>query len=80
MAQRIKMWWARNFKVISIKQAKKWELFFVRNIFGDPINHYNCRSIWKDSKGRLYRVKQLYLIELDDEYSGIVNKFFWDLI
>lgn len=61
MAQQIKMCWARNFKVISIKQANEWNLIHVRNVFGDAINHYNCRSIWKDSKGRLYRVKQLFL-------------------
>lgn len=62
MAQQFKKWWARNFKVISIKQAKEWNLIHVTDIFGDAINHLNCRSIWKDSKGKRYRVKQLYLI------------------
>lgn len=51
------MWLARNFQVISFKQAKEWQLDFVKNIFGDGINHLNCRSIWKDKKGREYRVE-----------------------
>lgn len=53
----IKKWYYRNFKVISNKQAKQWGLKFVRNIYGDEINHINCRSIWVDKKGRNYRIK-----------------------
>lgn len=57
--EQIKMWYARWFKVITNQQAKEWKLTFVRNVYGDEINHINCRSIWKDLKGRCYRVKSL---------------------
>lgn len=53
------MWFARNFKVISIQQAVKWGLSFSHNIHGDLINYLNCRSVWVDDKKRNYRVKQL---------------------
>ena len=56
----MKAWIERNFKVISLERAKDLGLVFFRNVYGDEINHINCRSIWKDSKGRTYRVKSLY--------------------
>jgi hypothetical protein len=48
-----------RFKVISSLQALELGLEFRYNIFGDSINHLNCRSIWVDSKGRTYRVREL---------------------
>lgn len=53
------LFWIRNFKVISNKKAKEINLKWYRNVFGDEINHLNCRSIWIDRKGRRYRVKYL---------------------
>ena len=53
------MWYARWFKVITNEQAKGWGLIHVRNVYGDEINKVNCRSIWKDIKGRIYRVENL---------------------
>jgi hypothetical protein len=52
--------YCRNFKVISIAQAKEWNLIFVRNVYGDDIHYYGCRSIWADIKGREYRVSHLH--------------------
>lgn len=57
----IKLWWARNFGKLDISDALKYNLTFVRNIFGDEINYVNCRSIWKDKNGMLYQVYQLYI-------------------
>ena len=57
----ITKWYARLFKVISNEKAEEWELTHFENIYGDAINHLNCRSIWKDNKGRSYRVEQLYI-------------------
>ena len=54
-----RMWYARWFQVISTKQAEKWKLTFVWDIHGDLINTYNCRSLWEDEEGRLYRVFEL---------------------
>jgi len=57
----ITKWYARLFKVISNEKAEEWGLTHFENIYGDAINHLNCRSIWKDNKGRSYRVEQLYI-------------------
>ncbi len=54
-----KMWHSRWFKVITNQQAIEWKLTHVRNVYGDEINRLNCRSIWKDAKGRMYRVALL---------------------
>jgi hypothetical protein len=61
----LKLWYARNFQIITLTQAKEWKLTFVRNVFGDEINNLSnsthlCRSIWEDEKGRTYRVSNLY--------------------
>ena len=48
-----------RFKVISRLQALELGLAFSNNVHGDAINHLNCRSIWVDSKGRTYRVREL---------------------
>jgi hypothetical protein len=48
-----------RFKVITRLKALELGLEFIYNIHGDLINHLNCRSIWVDSKGRTYRVREL---------------------
>jgi hypothetical protein len=48
-----------RFKVISRLQALELGLEFRNNVHGDAIMHLNCRSIWADSKGRTYRVREL---------------------
>lgn len=53
------MWYARWFKVIEREQAIEWGLTYQRGVYGDEINHINCRSIWTDKLGRLYRVRTL---------------------
>ena len=53
---KMKEWWIRTFKVISKDEAEKRGLSFVGNVYGDEINYLNCRSIWRDSKMRRYRV------------------------
>lgn len=53
------MWYCRWFKVITREQAIKWRLTYQRGIYGDAIYAFNCRSIWADKKGRLYRVRSL---------------------
>jgi len=45
--------------VITNERARELNLQFIRNIYGDLINHLNCRSIWKDDGGKQYRVKYL---------------------
>jgi hypothetical protein len=55
---KLKFW--RNFSVIDNFTASQLGLAPYRNIYGDEINHLNCRSIWADAAGRLWRVKYLY--------------------
>lgn len=62
-----KMWYARWFKVITNQQAVEWQLTHAGNVYGDWINRLNCRSIWKDSKGRAYRVALLKQEEVTNE-------------
>lgn len=58
--KRLKMWYLRAFKVITIEKAKELNLHHSENIYGDEINMLGCRSIWKDDKGNSYRVHELY--------------------
>lgn len=74
MIASIKKWFIRTFRgPISIEQANGMGLEFVRNVSGDEINQLGCRSLWKDSSGNTYRVKNLYDSVLGKE-SG---KFFY---
>ena len=56
----IKSMYKRGFCVLSIDECKRLGLQFKRNLYGDEINHLNCRSIWEDGQGRIYRCKQLF--------------------
>jgi len=44
---------------IDIEEAKERGFKFARNVYGDEINHLNCRSIWLDKKNRAWCVEQL---------------------
>jgi hypothetical protein len=48
------MWYVRNFGRVTMQQIIDWDLVFIRNVHGDEINHIDCRSLWKDAKGRVY--------------------------
>jgi hypothetical protein len=54
----LKLFYYRNFKVLTKAQALEFDLDFRYNLYGDEINLWNCRSIWKDHKGRIYRVNK----------------------
>ena len=55
----LREWDKRMFQVISRYEAESKGLTHIRDIHGDEINYLNCRSLWKDSRGRIYRVKHL---------------------
>lgn len=57
--KKLKLWYYRNFKVISNEKAKELGLVFWENVYGDSINHYGCRSIWFDYRHKTYRVEGL---------------------
>lgn len=54
----IRLWWYRRF-VITRDKAKALGLKYYYGVYGDMINHLNCRSIWVDKKLRQYRVHEL---------------------
>lgn len=56
----IHMWMARWFLVITQEQAEEFGLTPKENLYGDLINAMGCRSIWKDSYLRTYRVDSLF--------------------
>lgn len=53
------MWYARTYCVISVEQALDWGLTLYTRVNGDSINAYGCRAIWRDTKGRFYRVSKV---------------------
>jgi|LakMenE01Jun11ns_1017448.scaffolds.fasta_scaffold9925806_2 hypothetical protein len=52
-------WYKRVFRILTIEECKELGLVHSHNIYGDSINHLNCRSIWKDEKDRTYRCESL---------------------
>lgn len=38
-------------------------LSFFRNLHGDEINHYNCRSLWVDEYNYVYKCNEYYDIK-----------------
>lgn len=57
MIQAFRLWYIRNFVVLSKRDAYSLGLEHYCNLHSDEIYQYNCRSIWIDSQGRKYRVK-----------------------
>ncbi len=54
------LWWLRAFNIkIDKEEAERLGLTWHKNIYGDAINFYGCRSIWKDKQGRWYFVEEL---------------------
>jgi hypothetical protein len=56
---KFKLWLLREFCIIENSYAKHLGLHWVKDLYGDQINHYGYRSLWADWKGREYRVKFL---------------------
>ena len=54
------LWFKKKFGVLTIDECKNLQLTFCHNIYGDSINHFNCRSIWRNNKGKSYRCQSLY--------------------
>lgn len=49
-----------SFRLIkTIDQAANMGLGFCRNVYGDEINDRDCRSIWIDEYGNLFRCAEL---------------------
>ena len=46
-----------SFKIIEDPENRGFK--FMRNIYGDEINHLNCRSLWIDKYNIVYRCSKL---------------------
>jgi len=76
LIKKIKLWYYRYFKIITLKQCYDFNLYFDSNIYGDEINYLNCRSVWEDSKGRLYRCEKLFETNYDYEFNkNLIYKY-----
>lgn len=56
----ILFWFKKEFGVLTIEECLSLGLEFSHNIYGDSINLMNCRSVWRNSKGKSYRCDSLY--------------------
>ena len=56
----LRLFWLRTFFVIPTSKAIELGLTHLKNVYGDEINHINCRSIWIDKKLNKYRVEELF--------------------
>jgi hypothetical protein len=61
--KRLKMWFKKEFGVLTLDECLKSGLVFCHNIYGDNINHLGCRIIWRDDKSKSYRCDSLVLNE-----------------
>lgn len=52
-------WFKKNFGVLTIEECNKLNLEFCHNLYGDSVNNFNCRSIWRDGTGKSYRCESL---------------------
>lgn len=57
---KIKFWFKKEFGILTIDECEKLGLIHCHNVYGDFINRMNCRSIWRDKKGKSYRCCSLY--------------------
>jgi hypothetical protein len=67
MIKKLTYRWRSMRKVKTAKKAEDMGLTWVVNIYGDRINHLDCRSIWVDEYDNAYRCDQLYTEELVDQ-------------
>lgn len=59
MLKRIRLWYARNYQVLSVIQAQRLGLTFVGYVYDEEAYYLHCRAIWIDDKGRFYRVTRI---------------------
>ncbi len=69
--ERIKFWF-RSFKLVpSVEIAHNMGLKHFTNVFGDGINHLNCRSLWSDKYNNSYRCSELLMEDLQIKYPAL---------
>jgi len=59
MFKKLKFWFKKEFGVLTILECQSLGLEHSHNIYGDAINHLNCRSIWRNKSGKSYRCESL---------------------
>ena len=60
MINKIKFWFKKEFGILTIEECKKLNLTHCHNIYGDSINKLDCRSIWRNEKGKSFRCESIF--------------------
>lgn len=55
------LWSIVGKKILNVETARKMGLTHYTNLYGDFINKYNCRSLWRDEFHNLYGCNELFL-------------------
>lgn len=74
MINKIIFWFKKEFSVLTIEECKSLNLEWCHNIYGDYINHINCRSIWRDKNNKSFRC-----CSLCNEKGNYLNYRWWYL-
>ena len=61
--KKIKYWFRSLKRIKTVKNAQDMNLEWQFNVYGDVVNMWNCRSIWCDEFGFLYKCKELFKTE-----------------
>ena len=60
--RKLKLFTYRWFRKLDTRTAMLLGLRFRENVYGDRINHLNCRSIWTDENNNIYYCKELVIV------------------
>lgn len=56
----LSLWYRKEFGVLTLDECRDLGLEFSYNVYGDNINQMNCRSVWRNAKGKSYKCHSLY--------------------
>jgi hypothetical protein len=56
---KVRLWFTKEFGVLTIEECEKLDLSHCHNVYGLSIEELNCRSIWRNKKGKSYRCDSL---------------------
>lgn len=75
MLRKLRMWYISTFVVLKYDKAVKMGLSWLKNVYGDEINHTKCRSKWIDDDLIIYRVDELYREEPSSDFKEAVVEY-----
>lgn len=57
--EKVRLWFKKEFGVLSLEECEKLDLSHCHNVYGVRIDELNCRSIWRNKKGKSFRCDSL---------------------